>query len=181
MEKSCIRLQFHFTSERPVRCVAMLPIISWPFPVSQTSRSWKARRLSATSSRDSCRVAQHFSTGSSVTRRNPDNRQICIPSNRHWARQPAENFRVVTAGRAKRNERGIRNSALPPGAPWSFHKMIGEGTQSTNQRQHSYVQDHVEVGFFTDPTVCIGCKACEVACKEWNEVPDDGFGWLGNS
>jgi len=43
------------------------------------------------------------------------------------------------------------------------------------------VQDGVEVGFFTDPTVCIGCKACEVACKEWNDVPDDGFTWLGNS
>ena len=36
-------------------------------------------------------------------------------------------------------------------------------------------------GFFTDPSVCIGCKACEVACKEWNEVPDDGFTWSGNS
>ena len=59
--------------------------------------------------------------------------------------------------------------------------MIGEGIQSTNQRKHSYVQDHVEVGFFTDPTVCIGCKACEVACKEWNQVPDDGFTWSGNS
>ncbi len=59
--------------------------------------------------------------------------------------------------------------------------MIGEGIQSTNQRKHSYVQDHVEVGFFTDPSVCIGCKACEVACKEWNQVPDDGFTWTGNS
>ena len=59
--------------------------------------------------------------------------------------------------------------------------MIGEGIQSTNQRKHSYVQDHVEVGFFTDPSVCIGCKACEVACKEWNHVPDDGFTWSGNS
>lgn len=59
--------------------------------------------------------------------------------------------------------------------------MIGEGTHSTNQRRHSYVQENVEVGFFTDPTVCIGCKACEVACKEWNEVPDDGFTWSGNS
>lgn len=59
--------------------------------------------------------------------------------------------------------------------------MIGEGIQSTNQRKHSYVEDHVEVGFFTDPTVCIGCKACEVACKEWNDVPDDGFEWSGNS
>ena len=59
--------------------------------------------------------------------------------------------------------------------------MIGEGIQSTNQRKHSYVQDRVEVGFFTDPSVCIGCKACEVACKEWNQVPDDGFTWSGNS
>jgi formate dehydrogenase iron-sulfur subunit len=23
-------------------------------------------------------------------------------------------------------------------------------------------------GFFTDTSVCIGCKACEVACKQWN-------------
>jgi formate dehydrogenase iron-sulfur subunit len=26
-------------------------------------------------------------------------------------------------------------------------------------------------GFFTDTSVCIGCKACEVACKAWNELP----------
>ena len=36
-------------------------------------------------------------------------------------------------------------------------------------------------GFFTDSTLCIGCKACEVACKEWNEIPDDGFVWSGLS
>ena len=36
-------------------------------------------------------------------------------------------------------------------------------------------------GFFTDTTVCIGCKACEVACKEWNLLPADGFHWSGNS
>jgi formate dehydrogenase iron-sulfur subunit len=35
--------------------------------------------------------------------------------------------------------------------------------------------------FFTDSTLCIGCKACEVACKEWNEVPDDGYLWSGIS
>ena len=64
---------------------------------------------------------------------------------------------------------------------YSNAAMIGEGTHSTNQRRHTYVPDHVEVGFFTDPTVCIGCKACEVACKEWNHVPDDGFVWSGNS
>ena len=27
------------------------------------------------------------------------------------------------------------------------------------------------MGFFTDTSVCIGCKACEVACKEWNAIP----------
>jgi formate dehydrogenase iron-sulfur subunit len=36
-------------------------------------------------------------------------------------------------------------------------------------------------GFFTDTTVCIGCKACEVACKEWNQLPDDGFFFTGMS
>jgi formate dehydrogenase iron-sulfur subunit len=35
-------------------------------------------------------------------------------------------------------------------------------------------------GFLTDSTVCIGCKACEVACKEWNGVPHDGFVWHGS-
>jgi formate dehydrogenase iron-sulfur subunit len=30
-------------------------------------------------------------------------------------------------------------------------------------------------GFFTDTTLCIGCKACEVACKQWNQLPEDGF------
>jgi formate dehydrogenase iron-sulfur subunit len=37
------------------------------------------------------------------------------------------------------------------------------------------------VGFFTDTTICIGCKACEVACKEWNQLPDDGFHFTGMS
>src|SRR5262249_29687154 len=37
------------------------------------------------------------------------------------------------------------------------------------------------VGFFTDTSVCIGCKACEVACKEWNHVPEDGLVFTGMS
>jgi len=36
-------------------------------------------------------------------------------------------------------------------------------------------------GFFTDTTICIGCKACEVACKQWNQLPADGLNWTGNS
>ncbi len=37
------------------------------------------------------------------------------------------------------------------------------------------------VGFFTDSSICIGCKACEVACKEWNHVPVDGYDFKGLS
>ncbi len=37
------------------------------------------------------------------------------------------------------------------------------------------------VGFFTDTSVCIGCKACEVACKEWNMVPEDGLDFTSMS
>jgi formate dehydrogenase iron-sulfur subunit len=35
--------------------------------------------------------------------------------------------------------------------------------------------------FLTDSTVCIGCKACEVACKEWNGVSADEMTWSGFS
>ncbi|MHB8671213.1 MAG: 4Fe-4S dicluster domain-containing protein [Acidimicrobiales bacterium] len=37
------------------------------------------------------------------------------------------------------------------------------------------------VGFFTDTTLCIGCKACEVACKEWNMLAEDGLVFTANS
>ena len=40
---------------------------------------------------------------------------------------------------------------------------------------------HPIMGFFTDTTLCIGCKACEVACKQWNQLPSDGFKLSGNS
>ena len=36
-------------------------------------------------------------------------------------------------------------------------------------------------GFLTDTTVCIGCKACEVACKQWNQLPADGYELTGDS
>jgi formate dehydrogenase iron-sulfur subunit len=36
-------------------------------------------------------------------------------------------------------------------------------------------------GFFTDTSICIGCKACEVACKEWNQIPMSMQGFTGHS
>ncbi len=41
-----------------------------------------------------------------------------------------------------------------------------------------YVDPQPRMGFFTDTSVCIGCKACEVACKEWNMLPADDAGGL---
>ncbi len=47
--------------------------------------------------------------------------------------------------------------------------------------ESGYAEHPERVGFFTDTSVCIGCKACEVACKEWNALPADGFDLLGMS
>jgi formate dehydrogenase iron-sulfur subunit len=44
-----------------------------------------------------------------------------------------------------------------------------------------YGEHPPRMGFFTDTSVCIGCKACEVACKEWNAVPEDGLNLTGMS
>jgi formate dehydrogenase iron-sulfur subunit len=37
------------------------------------------------------------------------------------------------------------------------------------------------LGFFTDTSICIGCKACEVACKQWNQLPATDPVWSGTS
>src|SRR5690242_7054061 len=47
--------------------------------------------------------------------------------------------------------------------------------------QGGYVDRPPRMGFFTDTSVCIGCKACEVACKEWNAIPEDGLVFTGMS
>ncbi|HEU4751944.1 MAG TPA: 4Fe-4S dicluster domain-containing protein, partial [Armatimonadota bacterium] len=77
----------------------------------------------------------------------------------------------------------------------------GEATVHTFQHHESYglppegrARDHEseltsgftilpdrQYGFLTDTSICIGCKACEVACKEWNQLPADDVEWLGTS
>jgi formate dehydrogenase iron-sulfur subunit len=44
-----------------------------------------------------------------------------------------------------------------------------------------YGEHPPRMGFFTDTSVCIGCKACEVACKEWNALAEDGLSLSGMS
>src|SRR5664280_1633867 len=48
-------------------------------------------------------------------------------------------------------------------------------------RDAGWVDAPPRKGFFTDTSICIGCKACEVACKEWNAIPEDGLSLLGSS
>jgi formate dehydrogenase iron-sulfur subunit len=52
-------------------------------------------------------------------------------------------------------------------------------TLTSEEQPATYKRERV--GFFTDTSVCIGCKACEVACKEWNHVPEDGLLFTGMS
>jgi formate dehydrogenase iron-sulfur subunit len=42
-------------------------------------------------------------------------------------------------------------------------------------------EERPRMGFFTDTSICIGCKACEVACKEWNLVPSNPLEFKGAS
>lgn len=48
-------------------------------------------------------------------------------------------------------------------------------------RDAGWVDPPPRQGFFTDTSICIGCKACEVACKEWNQLPMDRLGMTGAS
>ena len=59
-----------------------------------------------------------------------------------------------------------------------FHALIPNESELT---AHVLIEPGKSYGFFTDTTVCIGCKACEVACKEWNNLPADNLGLTGQS
>lgn len=55
------------------------------------------------------------------------------------------------------------------------------GAEPDVAKDAGYPDAPPRMGFFTDTSVCIGCKACEVACKEWNAVPEDGLEFTGMS
>ena len=62
---------------------------------------------------------------------------------------------------------------------WTEVTLVPDGEDPASATGYS---DHPpRMGFFTDTSICIGCKACEVACKEWNTIPEDGLNWTGFS
>ena len=72
----------------------------------------------------------------------------------------------------------------------NFHPRVQDHSESSldgvipNESEltaHVLIEPGKRYGFFTDTTVCIGCKACEVACKEWNNLPADNLGLTGES
>src|SRR3984885_1217714 len=61
---------------------------------------------------------------------------------------------------------------------WTLLDLLPDGDPAAAS---GYEDPPPRMGFFTDTSICIGCKACEVACKEWNQVPEDGLNWTGMS
>src|SRR5205807_9384602 len=71
-------------------------------------------------------------------------------------------------------------------AGWPFHREYGvehpadEGIEAELTSGFRITPGR-EYGFLTDTTLCIGCKACEVACKQWNNLPAEDAEFLGTS
>ena len=62
-----------------------------------------------------------------------------------------------------------------PGNPARDYQLTAAEAHALEARAGRQEDGPCQMGFFTDSTLCIGCKACEVACKQWNQLPDDGF------
>ena len=63
----------------------------------------------------------------------------------------------------------------------TFLGNILSGPEPDVAADAGHVDPPARKGFFTDTSVCIGCKACEVACKEWNHVPSKPLSFSGQS
>ena len=46
-------------------------------------------------------------------------------------------------------------------------------TNADNARRRSARDYKAEVAKLIDVSSCVGCKACQVACSEWNDIRDE--------
>ena len=74
----------------------------------------------------------------------------------------------------------MNNQPLPPSAAHGSTEQPGHHDIVALTKGNGHAAPQI-TGFFTDSTLCIGCKACEVGCKEWNGVSADGFDFTGFS
>src|SRR2546426_6948189 len=94
-------------------------------------------------------------------------------------RSRRERLRSARGRRARERADGIelgRGLCPPPDArraPEARSSLVSPraGLRGRSPRSKGKGMMAEPMGFFTDTTVCIGCKACEVACKEWNQLP----------
>ena len=99
----------------------------------------------------------------------PTVRAVTEPGQRAGAETPT--VRAVTAAGQEAGDETRAAGATPTPGGASGDPAADAGYRAPPPR----------VGFFTDTSICIGCKACEVACKEWNDVPVDGLDLTGMS
>ncbi len=72
------------------------------------------------------------------------------------------------------------SSGRPQGSPLQNGLAIFARALSPLRKEPPLPQQPA-MGFFTDTSLCIGCKACEVACKQWNQLPASDPSWSGSS
>jgi formate dehydrogenase iron-sulfur subunit len=73
----------------------------------------------------------------------------------------------------------LRTQATPVATPTVPPEPPGAASGTTLTPGKPF--PHEPMGFFTDTTICIGCKACEVACKSWNGLQANTFTLSGDS
>lgn len=78
---------------------------------------------------------------------------------------------ALSSPRRNEDSRQARAAAATPVATPLPPPAVPHGTGEAFPQAAAYPAE--PMGFFTDTTVCIGCKACEVACKSWNGLSSD--------
>ena len=128
-----------------------------------------AARRRASSTRSACPGTGASAARRRATRPTTSTCSPATPTSRSRSRRPSS----ATCARAARRRgtaklAGVRDK--PPGVGRQPRPSGGDPAAPMSELAISRPGAE-RMGFFTDTTTCIGCKACEVACKQWNDLP----------
>ena len=166
-------------------------------PALPLGRRQRCRRRAATRP-TTCSASPSTRTCTSRSRRSA--RATSSPGRRpRGAALPAARRRVpVARGHDRRDRQRARRPQVTPRRPHAERGRPASRTRAKEERdglpaatscrgrtdpaagRRAGQDAPPRKGFFTDTSICIGCKACEVACKEWNAIPEDGLALLGS-